>query len=227
MSANYYDILGVPKTATEAEIKKAYRKLAMKYHPDKTKGDKKSEAKFKEANEAYETLSDTKKRQEYDTYGSAGPRPDFAAGAGAGRANTGGSGGFSGFEDIFSMFGGGRGKSSHAEFDFGEMFGGANTRANPPPKAEEPPSLDVISTVEVPVLDLVLGTKLPVTTVYNQALTLTVPAGTKPGTKFKIKGKGRSADGRTGDMYVVADAKMPKDLPEDIRKLLESIKYRL
>ncbi|MCW5201227.1 DnaJ domain-containing protein, partial [Desulfobulbus sp. F4] len=68
----YYRILGVEKTASAEEIKKAYRKLALKYHPDKNQGDKQAEAKFKEINEAYAVLSDEKKRKEYDTYGSAG-----------------------------------------------------------------------------------------------------------------------------------------------------------
>ncbi|MFZ4462172.1 MAG: DnaJ domain-containing protein [Patescibacteria group bacterium] len=70
-SKDYYASLGVPKTATETEIKKAYRKLAMQHHPDRTKGDKASEQKFKEITEAYETLSDAKKRKQYDTFGSA------------------------------------------------------------------------------------------------------------------------------------------------------------
>ncbi len=71
MSKNPYDVLGVSKTATADEIKKAYRKLAMKHHPDKNKGDKASEAKFKEVSAAYEVLSDEKKRKNYDTFGSA------------------------------------------------------------------------------------------------------------------------------------------------------------
>ena len=65
---NYYNILGVTETANEAEIKKAYRKLAMKYHPDRNKGDLSAEMKFKEINEAYETLSDTQKRKNYDMF---------------------------------------------------------------------------------------------------------------------------------------------------------------
>lgn len=68
---DYYASLGVPKTATETEIKKAYRKLAMQHHPDRTKGDKVSEQKFKEITEAYEVLSDIKKRKQYDTFGAA------------------------------------------------------------------------------------------------------------------------------------------------------------
>lgn len=67
-----YSVLGVSKTATQDEVKKAYRKLAMQYHPDKNKGDKKSEEKFKEVNNAYEVLGDAKKRKEYDTFGSMG-----------------------------------------------------------------------------------------------------------------------------------------------------------
>jgi DnaJ-class molecular chaperone len=72
MSDNLYNTLGVSKTATQDEIKKAYRKQAMKYHPDKNKGDITAEKKFKEANTAYQTLSDVSKRKQYDTFGSAG-----------------------------------------------------------------------------------------------------------------------------------------------------------
>jgi len=94
------------------------------------------------------------------------------------------------------------------------------------PKDEEP-SLDVIKTVEVPVFDLILGTKIDIETVYSKHLTLTVPLGTKSGTKFRIKEKGRQSGGKTGDMFVIVEAKMPKEIPEDIRKLLESIKDRI
>ena len=72
---NYYDILGVSKSASEAEIKKAYKKMAMQYHPDRNKGDKKAEAKFKEVNEAYQTLSDTSKKKNYDQFGSSDGNP--------------------------------------------------------------------------------------------------------------------------------------------------------
>src|SRR5574340_1069880 len=91
---DYYEVLGVPKNAGEDEIKKAYRKLAMKYHPDRNQGDaaKNAEAKFKEAKEAYEMLSDAQKRSAYDQYGHAGVDPNMR-GAGAD--------GFGGFAEAF------------------------------------------------------------------------------------------------------------------------------
>ena len=121
---DYYEVLGVSKTATDAEIKKAYRKLAMKYHPDYNPGDKEAEEKFKEINEANEVLSDPKKRQLYDQYGFAGVDPAYAAQNGGG-PGAGGFGGFGGdgvdLGDIFGdIFGGGFGG-----------FGGSSRRANP------------------------------------------------------------------------------------------------
>lgn len=122
MAKDLYEILGVPKTASEQEIKKAYRKLALKYHPDKHKGDKEIEQKFKEINNAYEVLSDKQKRQNYDQFGSA----DFRGGGGGGFGGAqdfgggfdfssfGGSGGFGGggFADIFESFFGGQSRQS-------------------------------------------------------------------------------------------------------------------
>jgi molecular chaperone DnaJ len=105
---DYYDILGVEKSADEVELKKAYRKKAMKYHPDRNSGDKESEEKFKEINEAYEVLSDHEKRNMYDQFGHAGVNQQ-----GGGGFNGGGFGG--GFEDIINeMFGGGFGGSSRS-----------------------------------------------------------------------------------------------------------------
>ncbi|HJD07965.1 MAG TPA: molecular chaperone DnaJ, partial [Candidatus Sutterella merdavium] len=109
---DYYEVLGVSKTATQDEIKKAYRRLAMKYHPDRNQGDKTAEEKFKAVGEAYSVLSDEQKRAAYDRYGKAGVDPS-AAGAG-GFGGFGGFGNMGGadindFADIFSdFFGGGR-----------------------------------------------------------------------------------------------------------------------
>ncbi len=131
MAKDYYQILGVPRTATADEIKKAYRKLAHEHHPDKKTGD---EAKFKEVNEAYQVLSDTSKRSQYDQFGFA----YNDGGYGAGHAGQGGQG-FS-QEDIFNMFGGGRGGRGGGEdiFEmFSEMFGGYRQQRQEEPRKGE------------------------------------------------------------------------------------------
>ena len=114
---DYYEVLGVPKSATEEEIKKAYKKLARKYHPDMNPGDKEAEEKFKEVNEANEVLSDPDKKARYDQFGFAGVDPSYGAGAQGGY----GPGDFGGFGDLGDIFG---------SF-FGGGFGGTRQRTGP------------------------------------------------------------------------------------------------
>lgn len=130
---DYYEVLGIGKNATDAEIKSAYRKLAKKYHPDLNPGDKEAEEKFKEVNEANDVLSDPQKRQRYDQFGFAGVDPNYAATNGGGAGGFGG--GFGGVDlgDIFGdIFGGGFGGG------FSGFGGGSSTRtANAPRKGHD------------------------------------------------------------------------------------------
>ena len=130
---DYYEVLGLGKNATDAEIKSAYRKLAKKYHPDLNPGDKTAEEKFKEVNEAHDVLSDPEKRKRYDQFGFAGVDPNYGAGQSGGASGFGGFGGAGGVDlgDIFGdIFGGGFG-------GFGGFGGSARANPNAPRKGHD------------------------------------------------------------------------------------------
>ena len=145
---DYYEVLGVKKDASAEEIKKAYRKSAMKYHPDRNPGDKEAEEKFKECGEAYEVLSDEGKRQRYDQYGFAGVDPNFGAG-GSGPYGAGGFGGFGDFGDLGDIF--------------GEFFGGGSrsraSQQNAPRRGE-----NVMSRLELTFEEAAFGCEKEVAT---------------------------------------------------------------
>lgn len=144
---DYYEVLGVQKNATDDEIKKAYRAMVKKYHPDLHPDDKDAEEKMKEVNEAYDVLSDKDKKARYDQFGFAGVDPSYAAGAGGGYSGGGFSGDFSGFGDIGdifeSFFGGGMG-------GFG---GGGRSNPNAPRKGQ-----DVKTQVQISFMEACKGT---------------------------------------------------------------------
>ena len=160
---DYYEVLGVAKSATDDEIKRAYRGLAKKYHPDMNPGDKEAEAKFKEANEAYDVLSDKDKRAKYDQFGHAAFDPSMGGGAGYG-----GFGGFSGgdfdFGDIFSSFFGGGGSS--------------RSRRNMPIDGD-----DVATRITIDFEEAAFGCKKEVTFARVEACTECGGSGAEKGTK--------------------------------------------
>ena len=156
---DYYEVLGVNRDASEEDIKKSYRKLAMKWHPDRNPDNPKAEGNFKEAKEAYEILSDSQKRAAYDQFGHAGVDSTAAAGAGAGA----GFGNFAdAFGDIFSdIFGGGRGRSN--------VYRGADLRYN----------------LEISLEDAARGTETRIRIPAMEECGTCHGSGAKPGTSAK------------------------------------------
>ena len=181
-----YKILGVSKGDNAAAIKKAYRKLAKDLHPDKTKGDKKLEDRFKEVSEAYEVLSDDKKRAEYQEM-----RDAFTGGRiprGGQQQNGAQNGGFQGgsFEDIF-------GGGSQSDI-FATLFGGG-TRA--PRKGQ-----DLQTETTISFRDSIFGREINLR-INDQTITTRVPAGVKDGAKIKLKGRGAPGQAGPGDLFII------------------------
>lgn len=223
--SDLYTTLWVTKSASQDEIKKAYRKKAMEWHPDKHKWDEKAEKKFKEINEAYQTLSDDGKRKQYDTFGSTS-WPSWGWWAG------GFGGGFWWFEDVFRQAAWwARWRQGWAyqnvEFDLNDLFGSFwqwgmsgmwwSQRSTKQSQAKN----DIEQSIEIPLWDLVLGTKVRLKWPDGKTFKLTIPEGTKPGTKFKVSGKGKSSMfGWKGDLYLRIQPTMP-DITDEMREHIE------
>ncbi len=226
MSNNFYDILWVDKTASEADIKKAYRKQAMKYHPDRNKGDKTAEQKFKEVNQAYDTLSDPGKKKQYDMFGKTW----WAWNPFWGWWQAYSSGWFWGFEDIF--WGMWWAQSWWATFNFEDLFGwagwGRRTSTNyARQEQKKPETLDFEKTYEVPIFDLILGCKIEVKWVYWNTAKLKIPASTKPWSKFRVKWFGKKEPGKEGNLIVKVEALMPKNISDVDMSMLERIRENI
>ena len=169
---DYYDVLGVPKNATDEDIKKAYRKLAMKHHPDRNQGDdaKKSEEKFKEAKEAYEMLSEPQKRAAYDQYGHAGVDPNLGAGRGPGAE------GFGGFAEAFGDI-------------FGDIFGGAAGGARRGPGGQQVfRGNDLSYAMEITLEEAAQGKETQIRIPSWEACETCHGSGAKAGTNAKVCG---------------------------------------
>ncbi len=186
MAKSLYETLGVNENASADEIKKAYRKLARKYHPDINK-DLEAQDKFKEINAAYEVLSDPEKKSKYDQFGDqmfGGQNfHDFARGQGAGVDID---------EILRSMFGGGGGFASQGGFGgFGQGGGGFGM-----------PDLDVQASITISFMVALKGGKHQVTTGDGEHFDIKIPAGIKSGETMRVRGKGKSFQGQRGDLMI-------------------------
>jgi len=204
---DFYKTLGVSKDVSDADLKKTYRKLARKYHPDSNQGDEKAEAKFKEISEAYSVLSDAEQRKEYDEIRAMGSGARFtASGAGAG-----------GFEDVFSRFGQqGRGQQQSADFEdifamfnqgqggsfgsgrFGQTSGGFRGFGGPQKGA------DVTARTTLDFATAVQGETISLQGDDGKPFKVKIPAGVADGQKIRLRGRGRPSPdgGENGDVVV-------------------------
>ena len=225
MSKDFYSILWVSKTATQDEIKKAYRKLAMKYHPDRNKWDKQAEEKFKEIWQAYDVLSDEQKRKQYDMFWSAWATWNPFS---WGNYSYSSWAWFSWFEDIFSNFWWAKNSNSSFNFNIEDLFGcfgwtsSIKTYSKKEEKKEE--SLDFEKTYEIPIFDLILWCKIEVTGYNWEKANLKIPASTKPGTKFRVKNFWKNISWKTWNLIVKVEALMPKNISDVDKKLLETLR---
>jgi len=205
---DYYKILGILKSASTEEIKKAYRKLALKYHPDRNQGDKTAEAKFKDINEAYAVLSDAEKRKNYDMFGAEGFQHRFS------QEDI-----FRGFDfsSIFKEFGFGGGRSQTI---FSQMFGGASHgpfRASGTPfssasegfqgRARGVRGQDLVYELSMTLEEIVQNTTKIISYEVDgrrESVSVKVPGGIRTGQKLRLPGKGHSGHygGTTGDLYI-------------------------
>jgi len=215
---DYYEILGVDKKAPQDEIKKAYRKLAKKYHPDTHPGDKQGEEKFKEANEAYEVIGDQEKRKKYEQLGKAG---EFRNGSnfdpsqyGFGNAGnnvryeyrtTGEEGGADGgFSDFFNAFFGG------SRFGAEDIFGGGRGQKSAFSRRTRKKGEDIETSIEVTPEECFLGMEKLITIrtgTSDKTISFKIPPGIKNGEKIKLSGQGNSGmnGGQNGDLYLKVD----------------------
>jgi len=198
MSKDFYEVLGVPKKATKEEIKKAFYKLAHKYHPDKKEGDEK---KFKEVNEAYQTLSDDQKRAQYDQFGS-----NYQNMGGFGGGQGGAQGGFGGFEGFdFSGFQNGGGMEFDLNDIFSDFFGGGGSRT------QKRKGRDISTEIQISFADSVFGVTQKILLSKTSKCSTCDGRGAKPGTKMETckhcKGTGKVHESKRTILGTISSTK--------------------
>ena len=204
---DFYQVLGVAKDVSAADLKKTYRKLARQYHPDSNQGDEKAEARFKEISEAYAVLSDPEQREEYDQIRAMGSGARFTAGGqGAG-----------GFEDVFSMFGQGRGGGRYSQADFEDLFStfgqgggrfGTGTFGQPSGgfRGYGGPTrgADVTARTTIDFTTAAKGETITLQSEDGKPFKVKIPAGVADGQRIRLPGRGRPSPdgGENGDIVV-------------------------
>jgi len=214
-SKDYYEILGVSKTATDDEIKKSYKKLAFKYHPDKNKGDKKAEDRFKDISEAYAVLSDKKKRAQYDQFGSTGFHQRYSQEdifRGSNFSDIFGEMGFNG-NDIFSqIFGGGRqaggmgGRGRPGGINMEDLFGGGFGRT------QNTKGPDLSFDITIAFMEMVNGCEKNLEYMFDgkkRGIKVKIPKGIRNEQRLRLAGKGGQGAGGMppGDLYLKVNVK--------------------
>ncbi|MFZ5978544.1 MAG: DnaJ C-terminal domain-containing protein [Bacteroidota bacterium] len=207
---DYYSLLGIAKSATADEIKKAYRKLAVKYHPDKNPNNKEAEDKFKQINEAYEVLGDPEKRKKYDTLGANWKQYEqsgFSGNPFGGQGGNNGGGQYYQFQgDPSEFFGGaGSGFSDFFEAFFGGMRSNTKTKSRTPFGSSsqfESRSSDLTGEVTISLQEAYTGTERLIST-GTEKIKLNIKPGAYEGLQLKAKGKGiKNSSGKAGDLYI-------------------------
>ena len=234
---DYYKVLGIDRNASQADIRKAYRRLAKQYHPDINKQDPKAQERFQEINEANEVLSDPDKRKRYDEYGEhwmhadeyEAQRRQYEQ-----RYEQSQSSGFGDYSDTNHGFGGfnfggfgdfTRSKGNTGGFSdfFEQLFGGARGRSY---KQSSPRGQDLHTHLPLPLTTAILGGKITISTPLNETLRLKIKPGTQPGSKVRLRGKGMPIyrrEGSYGDLIVTFTIAIPTTLTTRQRELYEAL----
>ncbi|MFJ5957008.1 DnaJ C-terminal domain-containing protein [Paenarthrobacter sp. NPDC092416] len=205
---DFYAILGIAKDASDADIKKAYRKLARQYHPDTNSGDAAAEKRFKDISEAYSVLSSAEDRQQYDAIRAMGGAR-FAPGAGGGRGGAGANGGF---EDLFGgLFGGGARQPAGAGGippEFADLFGGGFGGGQPGYQQRAPQKgSDRTATTSISFAGSIKGTTVSLRESNGHVIDVKIPAGIKDGQKVRQRGKGNVGPAGNGDLIITVAVK--------------------
>jgi len=244
-SKDLYDILGVKDTASDDEIKRAYRGLAKKFHPDATGGDKPKESRFKDVSAAYEILSDAKKRAQYDQMKRGGfDFGDVAAAQGGMPFDVGGFGNAAGFEDLFGQIfgaararagrGAGGGGRTRVVFERGFGSGRVEPRSDTLEEAVRDGEGNVYTRrgddlfhgVEVSFEEATLGAKISVPTPDGR-VNVTLPPGSSSGRRLRLRGKGAPLEtGTRGDLYAVIKIIVPETVDEKTADLIREVSRR-